>query len=296
MLNGVFAASITPLKSDFSPDLSALPQYLNFLASRGCHGALLLGTTGEGPSFSSHQRVEIINSALEVRQDWPDFRLLIGTGTPSLDETINLTRTVFERGLDGVVLLPPYYFQRSDDNGLYAWFAEVMEKSVPSKGSIIAYHIPGISGIELSINLLTRLRKDFPDKFVGLKDSSGEMKFSNDLARAFGDNLTVFTGNDRFFSMALNNGASGCITAAANIISPILRNLWDSYQGGESTIDLQTKVDSFREKIEMFPPFPPLIKFILAQKFNFPHWAVCPPLSPLSEDTKEQVSRIFELA
>jgi len=118
-IKGVYAASITPLKKDFSPDLGSLPGYLDFLARRGCHGALLLGTTGEGPSFSTKQRTEIFKAALEVRQEWPEFRLLAGTGTPSLDETEGLTKAVFDLGFDGAVTLPPYYFRASEEDGLF---------------------------------------------------------------------------------------------------------------------------------------------------------------------------------
>jgi 4-hydroxy-tetrahydrodipicolinate synthase len=106
-LSGVYAAAVTPLKPDFSPDADAIPHLLGFLAGRGCHGALMLGTTGEGPSFSPAERDGIWRAAMRVRQEHPDFRLLAGTGTPSLTETIDLTRLAFELGFDGVVTLPP---------------------------------------------------------------------------------------------------------------------------------------------------------------------------------------------
>ena len=100
-LAGVFAAAVTPMKTDFSPDLDAIPPLLDFLANRGCNGVLLLGTTGEGPSFSPEERAEICRSALQIRQDHPCCKLLAGTGTPSLTETISLTRTAFDLGFDG---------------------------------------------------------------------------------------------------------------------------------------------------------------------------------------------------
>ncbi|MCF6278498.1 MAG: dihydrodipicolinate synthase family protein, partial [Anaerolineales bacterium] len=83
-LAGVYAASLTPLKADFALDLEPVPAYLNFLAKRGCHGALLLGTTGEGPSFAPDERIALFQAAVTVRQTHPDFRLLAGTGTPSM--------------------------------------------------------------------------------------------------------------------------------------------------------------------------------------------------------------------
>ncbi|MCK4901590.1 MAG: dihydrodipicolinate synthase family protein, partial [Anaerolineales bacterium] len=103
-LSGVYAAAVTPLREDATLDISALPTLLEFLANRGCHGVLLLGTTGEGPSFAPNERIALLRAALEVRQTIPDFRLLAGTGTPSLEETIALTRASFDLGYDGVVV------------------------------------------------------------------------------------------------------------------------------------------------------------------------------------------------
>src|SRR5512143_3638926 len=97
-LAGVYAAALRPLMADFSPDPSALPTLLDFLARRGCHGVLLFGTTGEGPSFAPSERLLMLQAALETRQVHPAFRLLLGTGTPSLEETIELTRAAFDLG------------------------------------------------------------------------------------------------------------------------------------------------------------------------------------------------------
>jgi 4-hydroxy-tetrahydrodipicolinate synthase len=136
-LSGVYAAAVTPLNADYSPDLEAIPELLAFLAERGCHGALLLGTTGEGPSFSAREREAIWKAGLKVREEYPEFRLLAGTGTPSLDETIMLTKTAFDIGYDGVVVLPPYYFRNASADGLLAWYRQVIEKGVPSDGAFL---------------------------------------------------------------------------------------------------------------------------------------------------------------
>ena len=169
-LSGVYAAAVTPLKSDFSPDLDAIPELLGFFAGRGCHGALMLGTTGEGPSFSPAEREGIWRAALHVHDQHPDFRLLAGTGTPSLTETVDLTRLAFDLGLDGVVTLPPYYFRKAGEEGVFAWFSEVITRAVPKDGALLGYHFPGVAGIGFSLELLRRLKDCFPAQFEGLKD------------------------------------------------------------------------------------------------------------------------------
>jgi 4-hydroxy-tetrahydrodipicolinate synthase len=282
-LSGVYAAQITPLHPDFSIDEPGIPRLLDFLQARGAHGALLFGTTGEGPAFSPSERL----SAWRIAQNWrkahPDFHLLGGTGTPSLSETIELTRLAFETGLDGVVVLPPYYFRQVSDDGLFAWFSLVIQQAVPSGGALFGYHIPGTSGVALSVELLERLQAAFASQFAGVKDSSGSPDQAVRLGEHFGKDLLVLNGTDRLFSLALDHGASGCITALANLYSPELRQVWEAFhlaQPGVQT-QAQTRLDAARLLLEKYPPFPPILKELLARRHGFPRWAVRPPLLPV---------------
>ena len=189
-LAGVYSAAVTPLKADFSPDLEAIPSLLDFLAGRGCHGILLLGTTGEGPSFSPEERLGILRAALQVRGMLPatqdgTYKILAGTGTPSLTETIALTRSAFDLGYDGVVVLPPYYYRKATDEGLFRYFSELIHKAVPSDGFLLGYHIPGTAGIGFSTDLLARLKDAFPHQFAGIKDSSHDADFARQAGRTF---------------------------------------------------------------------------------------------------------------
>src|SRR5215213_8648529 len=170
-LAGVYAAAVTPLL-DSVLDLESVPRLLSFLAARGCHGAVLFGTTGEGPSFSPSERESLMRCAGEAREALPGFRLIAGTGTPSLSETIDLTKLAFDLGYDGVLVVPPYYFRKATDNGLFAWFSEVIKKAVSSNGHLLGYHFPNVAGIGFSIELLARLKDSFPVQFAGIKDSS----------------------------------------------------------------------------------------------------------------------------
>lgn len=289
-LAGVYAAAVTPFNQQGQPDLHSIPKLIDFFATRGCHGALLLGTTGEGPSFSSSERKAILNAAAQVRQDHPDFHLLAGTGTPSLDETIQLNQTAFDLGYDAVVVLPPYFFRGAGEEGLFAWYSKVIEASVPRDRRLLVYHFPAMSGINLSPSFMIRLQDKFPDRFGGLKDSSGDLAHARAMVQDLEYRL-VLVGNDTLFSQALQSGASGCITAPANLISPRLRRIWDAHQKEESDPSSQLYVDQAREILENYKPFPAVIKGLLAELHNFPRWPVQPPLSPLSSNAITEAAR-----
>jgi 4-hydroxy-tetrahydrodipicolinate synthase len=286
---GVIAAAVTPLNSRSEPDLAAFPQLLDFLQERGNHGALILGTTGEGPSFSVRQRQAILRAAIKIKVNHPDFLLLAGTGTPSLDETILLTRFAFNQGYDAVVVLPPYYFKKTPAVGLQEWFSMVIEHAVPKDKFLFAYHIPQISGVPITIELMENLHNRFPSRFAGIKDSSGDSEFAKQLGHLFGENLRIFTGNDRLFSTALENHAAGCITALANIASPILNTIWSAYQSGQPTNQPQTIMNGLRQMMDDFGPAPTLLKFLLSEYFQFSYWTVMPPLLESSSLTRQQL-------
>jgi 4-hydroxy-tetrahydrodipicolinate synthase len=287
-LAGVYAAAVTPLKADSSFDFESVPVLLRFLADRGCHGALLFGTTGEGPSFSPSERESYLRSVCAVREQLPGFRLLAGTGTPSLSETIDLTKLAFGLGYDGVVVLPPYYFRKATDDGLFNWFSELIRKAVPADKYLLGYQFPGVAGIGFSLDLLSRLKDAFPNQFAGLKDSSHDESFALELGKRFGSDFAVFSGTDSHFQLALQNGASGAITAPANIISPGLREIWDLYQAGKDPSEVQARVSEQRHILEKYMPFPPSLKALMNRLFELPRWTVKPPLETLRQDLEQK--------
>lgn len=289
-LQGVFAAAVTPLNKHDSPDPESLLGLLDFIAHRGCHGALLFGTTGEGPSFSPEERRMMMQSALAIRQTHPEFRLLAGTGTPSLDETILLTRYAFDLGFNGVVVLPPYYYRDASEDGIFEWFSQVIRRAVPQQGGFLAYHIPRFSGISLSMQFFRCLKDTFPSKFAGLKDSSADSEYAQHLGREFGSDLVVLTGSDSLLSTALEAHASGCITALSNLTSQINRHIWDYHTQGRSDPVAQARLDEKRKILDAYPPIPSFVKAILTHHYRFPEWRVRPPLLPLSEDTANRAA------
>jgi 4-hydroxy-tetrahydrodipicolinate synthase len=300
-LAGVYAAAVTPLreaspngnKNDSTLDLESIPALLNFFGSRGCHGIVLFGTTGEGPSFSRAEREVLMRAVCTSRQLVPGFRLIAGTGTPSLAETIELTKLAFDLGYEAALVLPPYYFRKATDDGLFNWFSELIKKAVPSEGRILGYHFPNMAGIGFSIELLLRLKDAFPRQFAGIKDSSHDPELARTLGETFGSDLAVFTGTDSYLQLAMQNKAAGCVTAPANLLSPDLREIWELIIEGRDSTEAQARVKKQRDILDKYPPFPPTLKALLHRIHGFPKWSVKPPLVEISQELEELVVNEF---
>ena len=286
-LAGIYAAALTPLQQDLSVDAKAVPPFLSFLANRGCHGALVFGTTGEGPSFSVSEREAVLRAAQTVRPNHPNFRLLAGTGTPSLGETVELTRMAFDLGCEGVVVLPPYFFRKASDDGLFEWFSLVIRRAVPEGGYLLGYHFPGMTGVQLSLDLLARLKEAYPQRFAGIKDSSGDRQHAIALGTRFGPDLLVLNGNDGLLLPALEHQAGGAITAMANLYSPLLRQVWDAFMQDGDAREAQVQLDIRRRVLERYQPFPPILKAMLTQLHAAERWPVKPPLLPVASQVEE---------
>lgn len=291
-IHGIIVAAITPIDQAYKPIPSQLIPLLTHFAKLGAHGALILGTTGEGPSFSPMERRQILTEAINIRKRFHAFKLLAGTGTPSLDETVELNKTAFDLGYDGVVVLPPYYFRKANEDGLVAWFQQVFRQSVPQDGKLYFYHIPQITGVQISAEFLNRIKDLFPEQFAGMKDSSGSKELAETVTSIFGDEFSYFTGTDKLLSFTLQNGGVGSITALSNLSAHLSRDVWDTFwDGGDSAHEAHLL--SARSLLEKYPPFPPTIKAVFPKLFPFPKWYVRPPLTPLPQGTAEMLAKQF---
>jgi 4-hydroxy-tetrahydrodipicolinate synthase len=292
-LPGVYAAVVTPLTPSLDPDIDALPPLLDFLAGRGCHGALLLGTTGEGPAFSVEERVALLRAAAHYRDaQRPAFRLLAGTGAANLSDTITLTRAAFDLGMDGALALPAFYYKGVSANGLAAYFGQIIEAAVPADGRLLVYHIPQVSGVGIPAEAVRALRERYPRQMWGMKDSQDHLPHTQAMLREF-PGFGVFAGSDSIMSEALAAGAAGAITALANITSPLNRQVWDAFEQGQTAPEAQARLNRARQ-VTAGLNGSAVQKFALKELFGFPHWPVRPPLEDLTAEAKARLA--LELA
>lgn len=212
---GVNAAVLTPMKPDLSPDVALMAEHCRWLLANGCDGLGVLGTTGEANSFSVAERIAVMEGL--VQAGIPAARMMPGTGCAALTDSVELTKRAKALGCPGVLMLPPFYYKNPSDDGLFAWFSEVIGR-VGGGIKVYLYHFPQQSAVPFSLDLIGRLMKAFPGTIKGVKDSSGDYANMKAMIDAFGrDGFEVYSGSDEFLLRILREGGAGCITAASNV-------------------------------------------------------------------------------
>jgi 4-hydroxy-tetrahydrodipicolinate synthase len=248
---GVWSAALTPLKADLSIDCVHLAQHAKFLLNNGCHGIGLFGTTGEANAFSVAERMAALESLLT--DGLSPNTLMIGTGCCALTDTVALTKHAIEHGVTKILALPPFYYKNVTDNGLFRSFEEVIDRTGSDDLQLYLYHFPSMSQTPISVNLIARLCEHFPKTIAGVKDSSGDLEHSLELASQF-PNIAIFPGNETHLLATLERGCAGCISATANANPHGIRKIFDSCIIGDSTASaLQEHAFAIREAFGRHP-------------------------------------------
>ena len=285
-LSGVVAAVPTPVR-DGRPYHANLERHVQQLAVDGCDGILLLGTTGEGPSFSLDERASLIEAGCEFAGD---LKVMAGTGCASLPDTIWLTRRAFEIGVAAVVVIPPFYFKGVSDEGLLVYYRTLLDEAVPDDGHLILYHIPQMTGVPISFGLIEKLLALGDKRVAGIKDSSGNLDHTRALCQRFPD-LAVFVGDDKLLYQGLQFGAAGCIAAGVNLLAPLAADVYRVFHDGKSADEYQERLTAARLILDEYKPFPASVKGMLSVRYGTVGWEVRPPLTSLPEEELKNMGR-----
>ncbi len=282
-IKGVFAAALTLLDADLAPDPKASVAHCQWLLANGCDGIALLGTTGEGLSFSVAQRLRLLDAVLEG--GIPKDRLIVGTGAAALSDAIELTVHAVSSGVAGCLVVPPFYFKNIGDQGLFASYAALVERVGEADLRLLLYHFPQMSAVPIPHQVIARLVAEFPGIIAGLKDSSGDLDNMVALIEAF-PGLAIFSGTERYLLAVLEAGGAGCITAGANVTSREIGRLyahWREFGGGVEAGALQQRVTAFRDLIEGVPMIAAMKVLIARHRGQAGLVRVAPPLAGLPD-------------
>lgn len=288
---GVLPAALTPVKDDLTPDDALMARHCRWLLDNGSSGLAILGTTGEANSFSLKERIRIIESLVEA--GIPGEKLMPGTGSCSLTDAVELTRAAVKAGAGGVLMLPPFYYKNPSDEGLHAFFSEVIERVGDASLQIYLYHFPQMSATPITYNLIEMLLKDYPDNIAGMKDSSGVLDNMAGAAEKF-PGFHVMAGADDLVLPLLERGGAGAITACANVCSAPLGALHAAFRAGADTAALHDEVTAVRRTIAKFP-LSAALKQLIARHTGDDRWLrVRPPLTLLSDAQAAELCDAFD--
>ena len=281
-LSGVLAPVVTPFAADGAPDAERWLRHCRWLLGQGV-GLAVFGTNSEANSLGIGERIDLLDRLVAAGID--PARTMPGTGTCALTDSVRLTAHAVKLGCAGTLMLPPFYYKGVGDEGLYRSYSEIIERVGDARLRIYLYHIPPVSQVPLSLDLIERLLKSWPGIIAGVKDSSGDWQDSKAMLDRFAPaGFDVFVGSESFLLANLRNGGMGCISATANVNPAAIHRLWSRWQEADADA-MQRALDRVRAAFQQYP-------MIAALKHAIAHWSRDPAWArvraPLVELTAAQ--------
>ena len=275
----IVPATVTPMSEGGRELLLGwIPQHLAYLEHRGADGVLALGTNGEGVSLSLQERKDVIDAVITHRGR---LFVMFGTGCASLPETVDLSRYALERDADAVLVVPPFYFKDLDAAGLLAYY-DALFAALPNERKVILYNIPSMSGVEISDGLVDALIERYPERLLGIKDTSGNLERTKRYVERY-PTLAVYNGNDGELAQAIDFGVTGAISAIANVFPDLLADVFRAHDSGGDVTAAQTELNHALDTLKQRPSYS-AIKHLLHLMAGLPLTHVRPPLRDLTPD------------
>jgi len=284
---GIYAAAISPFDANGALDHAKLLGYCqHLLRDGGCDGVAPTGTTGEGTSVAMADRLAIPQVFAEagIERD----RVIFGTGAPSAEDCVALTRSAVDAGFVNVLVLPPFYYKNPSDDGLFRYYANLVERIGNDDLRIYLYHFPQMSQVPLSTDLVLRLRDAFGPIIAGLKDSSGDFSQSRAFVEATGGvetDFDIYPSSEAFLWDGLSIGTAGIISGSTNITANLVQTARHAPEGAARDAAMEA-VCAARAMAGKYPLMAAM-KTAESWRSGDESWLnMAPPLMPLSADQK----------
>jgi 4-hydroxy-tetrahydrodipicolinate synthase len=221
----VLTAMVTPFKSDLSIDWKRVEEIAKYLCENGSEGLVVHGTTGESPTLTHDEEYELYRVVKKTVGD--RCKIIAGTGSNSTETTIKSSREAEKIGVDGLMVVVPYYNKPSAE-GLYQHFKAVAEKtSLP----IIMYNIPGRTGINMTPETTARLAEI--KNIIGLKDAAGNLDQTSATRQLCPKDFSIWSGDDSLTLPMLAVGAIGIISVASHIVGKEIAEMVSAFHRGD---------------------------------------------------------------
>jgi 4-hydroxy-tetrahydrodipicolinate synthase len=287
MFTGSLVAIVTPFRQG-KVDERALADLIEWQIARGTNGIVPCGTTGESATLSHDEHNRVIELTVDVVHR--RVPVIAGTGSNSTEEAIALTRHAKLAGVDGALLITPYY-NKPTQEGLYRHYKTVAEAvDLP----LVLYNIPGRTGVNMLPATIARLAAI--QTIIGVKEGSGSVQQASDIVQMCGDRLTVLAGDDSLALPMMAVGGKGVITVTANIMPAVMASLVKAFAEGkvEESRRLHFKLSPlFAALFYETNPIPVKEALGLMGKID-PELRL--PLCSMAQDTREKLIRVLKEA
>ncbi len=280
----VITAMVTPFNSDFTVNYELAGKIARHLIQSGSDGLVVAGTTGEGPTLTIEEKIELYRVVVdEVGGRAP---VIANTGGNSTSESIALSLAAQKIGIDGVMLVVPYYNKPSQE-GLYQHFKAVSESiDLP----MVIYNVPGRTSANILPQTIQRLAQ--LSNIVAIKEACGNMDQISELRRLIPDDFTIYSGDDSLLLPILALGGKGVISVASHLVGERMQEMIDAFHSGNTTLAADIHLELYPLLKGMFVTVNPVpIKCAL----NLTGWLVGRPRLPLVEATEDEKEYIRSL-
>jgi len=210
-LTGAITALATPFNKNDAVAYDDLRNLVDFQIKSGINGLVPVGTTGESPTLSHDEHLDVIRAVIGYTRG--RVPVIAGTGSNSTHEAIEYSRAALKAGADALLLVAPYYNKPSQE-GLYRHFAAIAE--ITDK-PIVLYSIPSRCGVEIGVPVIERLRAKYPH-VRHVKEAGGSVDRVDQIKQALGRDITVLSGDDSLTLPFMSVGAEGVISVASNLL------------------------------------------------------------------------------
>ncbi|MTI82831.1 MAG: 4-hydroxy-tetrahydrodipicolinate synthase [Firmicutes bacterium] len=280
----LLTAMVTPLDKDLSVDYEQARKLARYLVETGSEGVVVAGTTGESPTLTKDEKVELFKVVVE--EVGGEAVVIAGTGGNNTAESIVLTQAAEKAGVDGVMLVGPFYNKPSQE-GLYQHFKAVAESTdLP----VMLYNIPGRTAVNILPETVSRLAR--VENIVAIKEASGSLDQVSELRRTLPDNFAIYSGDDSMTLPLMALGGKGVVSVAAHIVGPKMKDMINAFTSGNTTMATKMHLELFPVFKAMFVATNPVaVKFAL----NMTGWRVGSPRLPLVETNAEEKETIKKI-
>ncbi|ULT54745.1 4-hydroxy-tetrahydrodipicolinate synthase [Neobacillus drentensis] len=221
----VLTAMVTPFDQNGDVDFNAARLLVNYLIENGTEGLVVSGTTGESPTLTLEEKVALFK--LVVEEAAGRVPVIAGTGSNNTRASIQLTKLAAEAGVDGILLVVPYYNKPSQE-GIYQHFKAIAESTVLP---VMLYNIPGRCGVNMSVDTVVRLSKIH--NIVAVKEASGNLDAMADIISKTPDHFSLYSGDDGLTLPVLAIGGTGVVSVASHIIGNEMQDMVRKFKNGQ---------------------------------------------------------------